>query len=150
MTPLQNGDMLQWFRIERVLGKGGFGITYLATDTHLDRMVAIKEYAPDLQVDRAPDQSLQPVSIEIDESYQAGLNRFIAEARTLVKFNHRNIVRIITVFPENNTAYLVMDFEEGEVFSQYVRSTFPIPESRLKDIFLKAVSYTHLTLPTKA
>ena len=98
MTPLEPGDMLQWFRIESVLGKGGFGITYLATDTNLDHFVAIKEYAPDLQVDRAPDQSLQPVSSEVDESYQTGLTRFISEARTLVKFNHPNIVRILTVF----------------------------------------------------
>ena len=139
MTPLQPGDMLQWFRIERVLGRGGFGITYLATDTNLDHSVAIKEYAPDLHVHRASDQSLQPVGEVVSGSYQTGLDRFISEARTLVKFNHPSIVRIITVFPWNNTAYLVMDFEEGEVFSKYAQAHHPVNESRLKDIFIKLI-----------
>lgn len=139
MTPLQTGDMLQWFRIESVLGRGGFGITYLATDTNLDHFVAIKEYAPDLQVDRQADQSIQPVSSEVDESYQTGLSRFISEARTLVKFNHPNIVRILTVFSANNTAYLVMDFEEGEVFNVFAKANHPVSEKRLKEIFVKII-----------
>ncbi len=136
---LNQGDMLQWYRIDRVLGRGGFGITYLATDTNLDHLVAIKEYAPDAQVARSADNSLDPISRDVSESYDVGLGRFIKEARTLVKFNHPSIVRIITVFEANNTAYLVMDYEEGEVFKDYTARVGLIPETRLKDIFLRVI-----------
>jgi serine/threonine protein kinase len=105
---LQPGYELHWYHIIKILGQGGFGITYLAHDTNLDQKVAIKEYLPtDLAV-RENEVSVHPVSEGHQESYQWGLDRFISEARTLAKFKHPNIVRVLSVFTENNTAYMVM------------------------------------------
>jgi len=111
---LKAGHELHWYRIKSVLGQGGFGITYLAHDPNLDQLVAIKEYLPmDLAV-RDGDNSVYPASSANGERYQWGLDRFISEARTLAKFKHAAIVRVLSVFEENNTAYMVMEYEHGE------------------------------------
>ncbi|MGE0385191.1 MAG: protein kinase [Gammaproteobacteria bacterium] len=110
---LRPGHVLMWYRIERVLGQGGFGITYLARDTNLDSDVAIKEYLPaDLAV-RDTDHSVHPASRTHGERYQWGLTRFIEEARTLARFKHPGIVRVLSVFEANHTAYMVMEYERG-------------------------------------
>jgi len=111
---LQPDYKLHWYRIERILGQGGFGITYLAYDYNLDRRVAIKEYLPMELAVREGDFSVYPASEAQDERYRWGLERFIAEARTLARFKHPNIVRVLSVFEENNTAYMVMEYEHGE------------------------------------
>ncbi|MEO8312695.1 MAG: hypothetical protein ABI520_16115, partial [Caldimonas sp.] len=105
---------LHWYVLERVLGQGGFGITYLAHDTNLDRRVAIKEYLPTEVARRRPDASARPRTETHAERYAWGLERFLSEARTLARFDHPNIVRVLSVFEANNTAYMVMRFEEGE------------------------------------
>ncbi len=107
---------LHWYVLERVLGQGGFGITYLARDTNLDQAVAIKEYLPVEVATRRPDATVQPRSEDQSERYRWGLDRFILEARTLARFDHPNIVRVLSVFEQNGTAYMVMRFEEGENF----------------------------------
>jgi len=104
---------LHWYVLEKVLGQGGFGITYCARDTNLDQMVAIKEYLPIDIASRRPDTTIWPRSDEHDDRYRGGLERFIREARTLARFDHPNIVRVYSVFEFNNTAYMVMRFEEG-------------------------------------
>ena len=91
---LQMGSMLLEYRLESVLGAGGFGMTYLGWDTNLEKHVAIKEYLPtDLAV-RALDGSVVPITTEFKFNYQWGLERFILEARTLAKFSHPHIVRV--------------------------------------------------------
>ncbi len=113
-------DLLE-YRLESVLGAGGFGMTYLARDTHLEKLVAIKEYLPtDLAV-RALDGSIVPVNTESEYDYQWGLRRFIQEARTLARFSHPNIVRVNRYFEANGTGYMVMDYEEGESLNQRLR-----------------------------
>ncbi|MGF1612687.1 MAG: protein kinase [Gammaproteobacteria bacterium] len=110
---LPNGYRLLWYRTERVLGQGGFGITYLANDTNLDRHVALKEYLPiDLAL-REGDHSVHPITVNRAQTYRWGLDRFVAEARALARFKHPNIVRVHTVFEANNTAYMVMEYEQG-------------------------------------
>jgi len=111
---LKANHKLHWYRIDKVLGQGGFGITYLAHDPNLDQLVAIKEYLPMELAVRDGDNSVYPASAANGERYQWGLERFIAEARTLAKFKHPAIVRVLSVFEENNTAYMVMEYEQGE------------------------------------
>ena len=136
---LTQGDLIQWYRVEKILGRGGFGVTYLATDTNLDHRVAIKEYLPAPLVSRQPDKTLTANTNDAKALYSEGLQRFLREAKTLVKFRHPNIVRVMAVFEENNTAYLVMEYEEGEQFNEYVKSIGGISESRLKSLVLSVI-----------
>lgn len=115
---LQAGQKLHWYEIEKVLGQGGFGITYLAYDANLDQRVAIKEYLPMELAVREGNHSVYPASQAQDERYQWGLDRFLSEARTLAKFKHSAIVRVLSVFEENNTAYMVMEYQRGQSLQQ--------------------------------
>ena len=134
---LQEGDLVQWYRIEKVLGRGGFGVTYLATDTNLDHKVAIKEYLPGWAVQRGEDNSLMPINEEARQEFDLGVGNFLREARTLVKFRHPNIVRVMTVFEANSTAYLVMEYEEGEEFKSYVQRGDGVDEQSLQSLILR-------------
>ncbi len=124
------------YRLEAVLGVGGFGITYLAQDSNLEKRVAIKEYLPgDLAV-RALDGSVVPVSTDHRSDYQWGLDAFIQEARTLARFSHPHIVRVNRYFEANGTGYMVMDYEDGESLNQLLkRAPFPA-EPDLRRILL--------------
>lgn len=111
---LSPGHEILWYTIDKVLGQGGFGITYLAHDRNLDRSVAIKEYLPTPFAYRHQDLTVKPLTGDHDDNYSWGLNSFLKEAQTLAKFGHENIVRVHSVFEENNTAYMVMEYEHGE------------------------------------
>ncbi len=111
---LSPGYRLQWFSIEQVLGQGDFGVTYLAHDSILDRHVAIKEYLPVKLAVRDGAALIRPATEDHGEQYLAGLELFIDEARRLAKVEHPNVVRVFNVFVSNNTAYMVMTYEEGE------------------------------------
>ena len=117
---LPSKTMLLEFRIESILGAGGFGITYLARDTHLNKNVAIKEYLPVDVALRALDGSVVPVNTDTAFTYKSGLEQFLEEARTLGHFAHPNIVRVIRYFEENGTAYMVMGYEEGVSFNRFL------------------------------
>ena len=127
---------LHWYVLERVLGQGGFGITYLARDTNLDQAVAIKEYLPVDVATRRADTTVRPRSDEQAERYRWGLDRFIKEARTLARFDHPNIVRVLSVFEHNGTAYIVMRFEEGENFAALLERRRTLPENELMNVLL--------------
>ncbi|WP_024302646.1 serine/threonine-protein kinase [Pseudogulbenkiania sp. MAI-1] len=127
---------LHWYVLERVLGQGGFGITYLMHDTNLDRLVAIKEYLPSEIAQRGAGATVRPRSEALAERYAEGLKRFIAEARTLVRFDHPNIVRVYSVFEANGTAYMVMRFEEGEDLAHRLTRCDRLAEDELRRILL--------------
>ncbi len=118
---LKPGHRLLWYRIDRILGQGGFGITYLGTDTNLDQKVAIKEYLPMELAVREGDHSVHPASQAQEDGFSWGLDRFLSEARTLAKFDHPGIVRVLSVFEENNTAYMVMRYEEGRSLQDIIK-----------------------------
>jgi len=127
---------LHWYVLERVLGQGGFGITYLARDTNLDQLVAIKEYLPLEVATRRSDTTVRPRTDDQSDRYRWGLDRFIREARTLARFDHPNIVRVHSVFEFNNTAYMVMRFEEGENFAALLERRRTLPEADLMRVLL--------------
>jgi len=132
--PLQS--MLLEYRLESVLGAGGFGMTYLGWDTHLEKHVAIKEYLPTDIAVRALDGSIVPITGELHREYQWGLDRFIQEARTLAKFSHPHIVRVNRYFQANGTGYMVMDYEKGESLYQMLKRGVQPDEAKLKGILM--------------
>lgn len=121
------------YRIERVLGAGGFGITYLATETALDRHVTIKEYFPSDFAARTSTSDAAPRSQDCASDYRWGLDRFIEEAQTLAKFTHPNIVRVYRYFKANNTAYMVLHFEEGQSLKSWLKGLKRAPRQKELD-----------------
>jgi serine/threonine protein kinase len=110
------------YKIARVLGAGGFGITYLADELALDRRVTIKEYFPSDFAARKGAVDASPRSKECSPDYKWGLERFIEEAQVLARFDHPNIVRVFRYFRANNTGYMVLQFEEGQSFKSWLKA----------------------------
>jgi serine/threonine protein kinase len=133
---LPGGYKLLEYQIERPLGGGGFGITYLARDINLNLPVAIKEYFPSDSVTRVANQGVQVRggSEEIRSQYQWGLERFLDEARALATFRHPNIVRVLRYFRENGTAYIVMEYESGDPLKRWVPQNAPLSQRALLSI----------------
>jgi len=114
-------ELIGEFRIKRVLGAGGFGITYLASETALARDVTIKEYFPLDYAARGASGDVVPRSSDSVNDYQWGLERFMEEAQTLARFTHPNIVRVYRCFRARDTGYMVLHFEEGGSFKAWLR-----------------------------
>ena len=125
---------LQEYELVRVLGFGGFGMTYLGFDHHLDKAVAIKEYLPSDLATRATDHSVVPQASTVRGDFQWGLDRFLKEARTLARFDHRHIVKVHRYLEAHGTAYIVMEYAEGETLSAYLVREGPLSEAGLKEI----------------
>jgi serine/threonine protein kinase len=125
------------YRIKRVLGAGGFGITYLADEMALARLVTIKEYFPAEFAARSTTSEASPRSRDCAEDYKWGLERFIEEAQTLARFVHPNIVRVYRYFRANNTGYMVLHFEEGGSFKAWLRGLKRAPRQPELDRILK-------------
>ena len=128
------GTELHWYTVDRVLGQGAFGITYLATDNNLHRPVAVKEYLPGQLAHREQDGSVLALTDELADEYEAGLKRFIIEARTLAKFEHAGIVRVHNIFEANHTAYMVMQYEQGEGLDRLLKSRGTLLEHEILQI----------------
>ncbi|MBH9576417.1 protein kinase domain-containing protein [Inhella proteolytica] len=128
---LPPGYRLHEYRIDALLGQGGFGITYLATDVNLNAKVAIKEYLPAQFAQRAQDSTVRPRATAWLPTLLEGLEQFLVEARTLATFRHPNIVRVARFFEANRTAYMVLDYERGQTLHQWWREAGKAPRSRL-------------------
>ena len=111
------GFMLAEYRIERVLGAGGFGITYYAWDTHLKKAVAIKEYLPNEFAVRYDETTVAPKSSSDAATYDWGLRRFLEEAQVLAGFDHPHINRVHRRLEAHGTAYMVLEYLPGETLS---------------------------------
>lgn len=115
-----NGQYL----VGKVLGQGGFGITYIAFDLNLETRVAIKEYMPDGLVTRTlGENTVAAYSSSKLEHFEYGMGKFLEEAKMMAKFNDvKSIVSVRNFFKENGTAYFVMDFIEGTNLAQYLQN----------------------------
>ena len=108
------------YLIGRVLGFGGFGVTYIGYDMTLDKVVAVKEYLPGEFATRMPHQTrLTVYPGEKQEQFSAGKEKFLDESRKMVRFQHvPEVVHVFDCFEENGTAYIVMEYLEGESLKQ--------------------------------
>ena len=107
--------------VGRVLGQGGFGITYVAFDTQLQTRMAIKEYMPSDIATRVEGTTVSIMMDTKSDDFTYGAERFQEEARTLAKFiGHPNIAGVSSYFDENDTSYFVMDYIEGVSFKSYI------------------------------
>ena len=122
--------LLKRYIIGKVLGYGGFGVTYVAWDSRLDTKVAIKEYLPSEFSTRMPGQTaVTAFNGDKKEQFHDGLEKFIDEAKRLAKFqNEPGIVKIFDSFAENDTAYIVMEYLEGETLTAKLKREKKIPE----------------------
>jgi tetratricopeptide (TPR) repeat protein len=119
---LKPGVRIGDYEILAELGAGSFGITYKAWDHRLQTYVALKEYLPLEFAVREPDSTVvMPRSERVSNQYQFGLKGFLEEARTLAQFRDARIVRVTNFMEANGTAYLVMDYEEGESLDALLR-----------------------------
>ena len=135
---LSVGYRLRDYRIVDLLGVGGFGITYLAHDDTLDRRVAIKEYLPNEFAVR-DGTTVHPKSMTDRDDFEWGLQRFLDEARTLARFRHPNLVRVVAYFEANRTAYIVMDYEDGEPLDRLLERHGKLTEAQLQRILLPII-----------
>ncbi len=149
MSTLQPGSTLQngKYEIQRVLGQGGFGVTYLALQQGLNRIVAIKEFFMENFCVRNADTHHVTVategSRELVERYR---NKFLKEARNIAKLEHPNIVSIIDVFEENSTAYYVMKYAQNGSLDDKVKREGHLSEADAKRYILKianALRFVH-------
>ncbi|MGR3914569.1 MAG: ankyrin repeat domain-containing protein [Gammaproteobacteria bacterium] len=137
---LADGHMLGEYRIDRVLGSGGFGITYYAWDTHLDKPVAIKEYLPNEFAVRFDATTVQPKSSGDRADYEWGLARFLDEARTLARFRHQHLNEVYRFFEGNGTAYMVLEYIDGETLSDILRRDGRLAPERLRRLLDELLS----------
>lgn len=144
---LQQGSMLHGnkYRIEKTLGQGGFGITYLATNISINKMVAIKEFFMQ-GCERDPNMNLIPNPSKREE-FEAYKAKFQDEAKMLASFKHNHIVDVFDYFEENNTFYMLMSYVEGETLQRKVRGRGgPLSESATRKYLLQltdALGYIH-------
>ena len=142
-STLQGGK----YKIEKVLGQGGFGITYLAEQTMLERKVAIKEFFMKDFCER--DESTSHVTLGTAGSHatvERFRQKFIKEARSIAKLDHQHIVQVLDVFEENGTAYYVMNFCSGGSLASKVADGKCLPEAQATRYILQiadALAYIH-------
>jgi serine/threonine protein kinase len=144
LTP---GTRLGDYRLDAVIGHGGFGITYRAFDTQLAKFVAIKEYLPVEFAVRGGDGNVVPRGARFAEDFAWGRERFLDEARALARFRHPHIVPVLRYFEANGTAYTVMEFEDGKSVGELLRQPAgrlpPDDVRRLADGLVGGLSAVH-------
>ena len=130
------------YRINGVIGNGGFGITYDGTDLNLDMHVAIKEYFPRSIASRNSTYS-KNVTCMSDTAllYEQGLKNFLEEARNMAKFaGQENFVYVFDFFSENNTAYIIMEFVPGQNLKQFLEEGKRLSITEVKTIVLPVMN----------
>jgi serine/threonine protein kinase len=142
ISDLQQGK----YKIIRVLGQGGFGITYLAENTLIGYRVAIKEFFPKELCDRDSSNHVTIGTQNNVDTVEKLKARFLKEAQNIAKLDHPGIVKIHDVFKENDTAYFVMEYIDGESLSDIVKRNGPLKEDVAISYIQKvgdALSYIH-------
>ena len=147
---LPSGFVLGKYSVGEVIGEGGFGVTYKGKQQRLDRQVAIKEYFPQEFAVRDPETFVlrphQKWNHDRIGGYYWGKQRFLKEAKTLAKLDHRNIVSVIDYEDCNNTAYMMMSFVAGATLGDWLEKQPAVQERQLLNIFmplLDGLSHVH-------
>lgn len=126
--PLKADTMVEHYKIGRVIGVGGFSVVYSALDTKTNTIVAVKEFYATNCMRRARDGSLHIFPKDQEHKYHIGLKRFFDEGLTLSQIDHPNIVNVSNFFRANNTAYLVMRYENGKDLRWFIKNTDYVPD----------------------
>lgn len=126
------GYHLKEYTVTRILGFGGFGITYEAIDENLEKRVAIKEYLPSDLAVRTQESTVSAKSDRDQDGFEWGLDRFLNEAKVVAKFDHPNIVKIYRFFKSNGTGYIVMEYIDGRTLSSILRQFGKLDESQIR------------------
>lgn len=140
------------YKIKKVIGQGGFGITYLAYDDSLEMDVVIKENMPAMFATRDSTRNMVYARSNSQKNgdFDWAMNNFIHEARLLARLNHPNIVRVTRVFKAIGTAYYVMPYVEGISLADYLKQYGVMDESYLRPLLLcllDALKYLHTQNP---
>ncbi len=122
------GHRLQEYVIEGLIGEGGFGIVYLARDTQLGRVVALKEYMPSSLATRGGDHQVSVRSTRHRETFELGLRSFVNEAQLLASFDHPSLVKVYRFWEQNGTAYMVMPYYQGPTLKQWLTENGARPD----------------------
>jgi len=146
-SALTPGTRIDQYAISDLLGRGGFGITYLVRDEALQRDFALKEFFPEGLV-RREGTSVRFVSTpNSEDDYRWGLRKFYDEARLLAQFSHPNIVSVRRVFEANNSAYMLLDFVKGRTLEQWLQGLDSPPTQEELDLIsvplLSALELVH-------
>jgi serine/threonine protein kinase len=122
---LPSGTIIREWRLEDVLGVGGFGIVYKGRGIYFGELVAIKEYFPSSIAERDAESTVVPIGSDVEEVHALGLKKFVEEAKLLWNLStptrHPNIVSVRSLFEIHGTAYMVMDFEDGVSLSRLLK-----------------------------
>lgn len=134
---LPTGYKTHGYKIIKVIGQGGFGITYLAENTYLKTYVVIKEFLPQEFASRAlKTYNVTPNQNKPSKIYKYFKQKFLEEAQILASITHLNIVKVTHFFETNNTAYFVMDYLKGESLKSYIKREKNIDEEKIIQIMI--------------
>ncbi|MFN2098717.1 serine/threonine protein kinase [Altererythrobacter sp. MF3-039] len=141
---LPSGTILREWRLEDVLGVGGFGIVYRGRGIYFDELVAIKEYFPSAISERDDEATVVPIDSGAEEVHALGLKKFVEEAKLLWNLStpsrHPNIVSVRSLFEIHGTAYMVMDFEDGVSLTEVLKRGDKLDEAKLREMVLPVAS----------
>lgn len=141
---LPSGTILREWRLEEVLGVGGFGIVYKGRGIYFDELVAIKEYFPSAISERDDESTVVPIDSDAEEVHALGLKKFVEEAKLLWNLStpsrHPNIVSVRSLFEIHGTAYMVMDFEDGVSLTDVIKRGEKFDEAKLREMVLPVAS----------
>ncbi len=147
---LPPGYRLQEYHIDAILGSGGFGVTYKARDSYLDVWVAIKEYFPPAWSYRASDGETIRMTVDSPQALERpgydfdwGLRRFLDEVRILARVRHPQVVGARRYFRANGTAYIVMDYEDGEPLDMLLHRVGVLDEARVRGLLADVLPALH-------
>lgn len=138
---LHAGTILNRYRIEKILGEGGFGVTYLAMEPVQQRYVAIKEYFPKRFANRTAGNTIVPNhELEDQRVFKWGLKRFLDEAKVLARLDHPNIVKVQRCFEVHGTAYLVMDYCDGKPLDKFFNENGNLAPRKVFQIYVSLIN----------
>lgn|GEM_PF-2583048 len=126
------------YQVDYVLGRGGFGITYKGKQTALEQLVAIKEFYLGEFTQRDSTTGRLMVMSDREQDFSRGLARFEREGKTLASLNHPNVVRVLNLFNDNGTTYLIMEYLSGKTLKAVMKEG-RLPEERVRQIMLSLV-----------